>query len=29
MSLMGLFDVWLIGGGGFEYFYGFIGGEIN
>lgn len=29
ISLVGLFDVWFSGGGGFEYFYGFIGGEVN
>jgi len=26
---MGPFDQWPTGGGGFEYFYGFIGGETN
>ena len=26
---MGAFDAWPTGGGGFEYFYGFIGGETN
>jgi arylsulfatase len=26
---MGPFDAWPTGGGGFEYFYGFIGGEAN
>ena len=26
---MGPFDHWPTGGGGFEYFYGFIGGETN
>ena len=26
---MGPFDAWPSGGGGFEYFYGFIGGENN
>jgi arylsulfatase len=26
---MGPFDAWPTGGGGFEYFYGFIGGETN
>ena len=26
---MGPFDMWPAGGGGFEYFYGFIGGENN
>ena len=25
----GPFDAWPTGGGGFEYFYGFIGGEAN
>ena len=28
-SPMGPFDAWPTGGGGFEYFYGFIGGEDN
>jgi arylsulfatase A-like enzyme len=28
-SPMGPFDAWPTGGGGFEYFYGFIGGETN
>jgi arylsulfatase A-like enzyme len=28
-SPAGPFDAWPIGGGGFEYFYGFIGGEAN
>jgi arylsulfatase A-like enzyme len=28
-SPMGPFDAWPSGGGGFEYFYGFIGGESN
>ncbi len=28
-SPMGPFDAWPPGGGGFEYFYGFIGGETN
>ncbi len=28
-SPMGPFDQWPTGGGGFEYFYGFIGGECN
>jgi arylsulfatase len=28
-SPMGPFDQWPTGGGGFEYFYGFIGGETN
>jgi arylsulfatase len=28
-SPMGPFDMWPAGGGGFEYFYGFIGGENN
>jgi arylsulfatase A-like enzyme len=28
-STMGPFDMWPSGGGGFEYFYGFIGGENN
>jgi arylsulfatase A-like enzyme len=28
-SPMGPFDSWPTGGGGFEYFYGFIGGETN
>ena len=28
-SRMGPFDCWPPGGGGFEYFYGFIGGETN
>jgi arylsulfatase A-like enzyme len=28
-SSMGPFDAWPAGGGGFEYFYGFIGGENN
>jgi arylsulfatase len=28
-SPMGPFDAWPAGGGGFEYFYGFIGGESN
>jgi arylsulfatase A-like enzyme len=28
-SSMGPFDRWPSGGGGFEYFYGFIGGETN
>ncbi len=28
-SPMGPFDAWPAGGGGFEYFYGFIGGEDN
>ncbi|HEY9866570.1 MAG TPA: sulfatase-like hydrolase/transferase, partial [Candidatus Obscuribacterales bacterium] len=28
-SPMGPFDAWPTGGGGFEYFYGFIGGENN
>ena len=28
-SPLGPFDHWPIGGGGFEYFYGFIGGETN
>ena len=28
-SPMGPFDAWPSGGGGFEYFYGFIGGENN
>jgi len=28
-SPMGPFDAWPSGGGGFEYFYGFIGGEAN
>jgi len=28
-SPMGPFDQWPAGGGGFEYFYGFIGGETN
>lgn len=28
-SPMGPFDAWPAGGGGFEYFYGFIGGENN
>ena len=28
-SPMGPFDAWPAGGGGFEYFYGFIGGETN
>ena len=28
-SPMGPFDCWPSGGGGFEYFYGFIGGETN
>ena len=28
-SPMGPFDSWPAGGGGFEYFYGFIGGETN
>jgi arylsulfatase len=26
---MGPFDAWPSGGGGFEFFYGFIGGETN
>src|SRR5262249_32182754 len=26
---MGPFDAWPTGGGGFEYFYGFLGGETN
>ena len=26
---VGPFDAWPTGGGGFEYFYGFIGGEAN
>jgi arylsulfatase A-like enzyme len=28
-SPVGPFDAWPTGGGGFEYFYGFIGGETN
>ncbi len=28
-SPMGPFDSWPTGGGGFEYFYGFIGGETD
>jgi arylsulfatase A-like enzyme len=28
-SPMGPFDQWPTGGGGFEYFYGFLGGETN
>ncbi len=28
-SPLGPFDHWPVGGGGFEYFYGFIGGETN
>ncbi len=28
-SPMGPFDAWPTGGGGFEYFYGFLGGETN
>ncbi|SEN80245.1 arylsulfatase [Gemmobacter aquatilis] len=28
-SAVGPFDAWPTGGGGFEYFYGFIGGEAN
>ena len=28
-SPMGPFDAWPTGGGGFEHFYGFIGGETN
>ncbi len=28
-SPIGPFDAWPSGGGGFEYFYGFIGGESN
>src|SRR5271157_4989598 len=28
-SLVGPFDAWPTGGGGFEYFYGFLGGEAN
>ncbi len=28
-SQVGPFDAWPTGGGGFEYFYGFIGGETN
>ncbi len=28
-SPMGPFDAWPAGGGGFEYFYGFLGGETN
>jgi arylsulfatase len=28
-SPMGPFDAWPTGGGGFEYFYGFVGGEAN
>jgi arylsulfatase len=28
-SPMGPFDAWPSGGGGFEYFYGFVGGETN
>ena len=28
-SPTGPFDAWPTGGGGFEYFYGFIGGETN
>jgi arylsulfatase len=28
-SPMGPFDAWPTGGGGFEYFYGFVGGETN
>ena len=28
-SPVGPFDAWPTGGGGFEYFYGFIGGEAN
>ena len=28
-SPLGPFDSWPSGGGGFEYFYGFIGGETN
>ena len=28
-SRMGPFDAWPTGGGGFEYFYGFVGGETN
>src|SRR5262245_32527436 len=28
-SMVGPFDHWPTGGGGFEYFYGFIGGETN
>ena len=28
-SPMGPFDAWPTGGGGFEYFFGFIGGETN
>jgi len=28
-SPMGPFDQWATGGGGFEYFYGFLGGECN
>jgi arylsulfatase A-like enzyme len=28
-SPMGPFDAWPAGGGGFEYFYGFIGGEVS
>src|SRR5262249_9783841 len=28
-SPLGPFDAWPTGGGGFEYFYGFIGGETN
>ncbi|MCP6769614.1 sulfatase-like hydrolase/transferase, partial [Klebsiella pneumoniae] len=28
-SPMGPFDSWPTGGGGFEYFYGFLGGETN
>jgi hypothetical protein len=28
-SPVGPFDAWPTGGGGFEYFYGFIGGEAS
>jgi arylsulfatase A-like enzyme len=28
-SPVGPFDAWPTGGGGFEYFYGFLGGEAN
>ena len=28
-SPLGPFDAWPTGGGGFEYFYGFVGGETN
>jgi hypothetical protein len=28
-SPLGPFDAWPVGGGGFEHFYGFIGGETN